>query len=390
MSQRTVVRAAITIALIGTLAASAWAADAVAAVVGVEPPSDRTLTGQFEGKVGREIRANFGFGPIGYAIAEKYRYFVDDPGKAEMGEGYIGMPGPSSANWYHGGFMFIRVNGHDMPVPATSMMAVESGERAIMDMVWHDPSAIVRARFFGLPGNNWLGCEVTIDPLEEITSVGIMLRCYPSFFTSARKRVGARRIETPSTHVEEGTPAEGSLADNWWGFYYDEVFDVAKGEGAGPCAMLTLPIEEASIKHAPGGYSVETHINYPPETRTLHFAFWDYKGITNADALVDLQGQADAVRATLETVDLTPAAITEFDVAGVRQSLEEALASEDAQEALADRIDEIQRWVRETAPELEQADGAPGVAAQEKLLKSIDEYNSFKWEVKLIKLIYDL
>lgn len=381
---------AVTIAVLSAFAAIGWTADASAAVVTVEPPHDRTLTGQFEGKIGREIRADFGFGPIAYAIAEKYRFMADDPSITEMGEGYIGMPGPSSCNWYHGGFLFVRVNGHDVPVPATSMMAVESGGRAIMDMVWHDPAANVRTRFFGLPGNNWLGCEVTIEPLEVITSLSVMLRCYPSFFTSAYKRDGARRIQTPSLPVEEGTSAEGPLSDNWWAFYYDEIFDVAKGEGAGPCAMLTVPVEGATIRYDPGSYAVGTVITYPPETRMLRFAFWDYRGFTNADALSDLRAQAEAVRATLETVDVTPKALEDFDVAAVRESLEEALASEEAREALRDRIDEIQHWVHETAPALEQAGNAPGVAAQEQLLKSIDEYNSFQWEVKLIKLIYDL
>jgi hypothetical protein len=307
-----------------------------------------------------------------------------------MGEGYIGMPSPCSCNWYHSGFLFIRINGRDVPIPASSVMAVESGERAIMDLVWHHEDADVRTRFFGLPGEDWLGCEISIDPTGEIEELGVNLRCYPSFFTSHHKREGARRIQTPSELVEEGTPAEGALGDHWWGVYYDEVFDVARGEGEGPCAMLALPVEGATVTFDPEGYAVGTSMSFPPETRTIRFAFWDLKGTTNEDALANVRAQAEGVRSTLETIDLTPAAVTQFDVASVRESLRVALKSEETREALGDRIDEIQQWMEGTAPELEQTDGAPGIRAQEDLLKSIDDYDSFKWQVKLTELLSDL
>lgn len=387
---RALMHAAILTVLIGACAGLAPAADAPGAVVGVEPPQDRDLSGDREGWIGRDIRANFGFGPISYAIRETYRYNEEDPSRVHPGEGYIGMPAPTSQNWYHGGFFFIEVNGRDVPVPASSMMTVETGERAILDVVYHHEAANVRARFFGLPGEDWLGCEVTIEAIEEIASLGVKLRCYPSFFTSHFKREGARRIQTPSTLVVQDTQAEGPLTEHWWAVYYDDIFDVAKGEGAGPCAMLAVPVEGATITFAPGGYAVGTSMSFPAETGTLRFAFWDLKGRTNEEALADIRAQADQVRGVLETIDLTPKAVTEFDVAAVRESLEAALASEETKEALGDRIEEIQRWMNETAPELEQTDGAPGVAAQEDLLESIDEYNSFKWEVKLLKLIYDL
>jgi hypothetical protein len=375
---------------ISACATVAPAAEAAGAIVGLQAPKERDLSGDREGWIGREVVATFGFGPVNYAIRETYRYNSEAPNQVHPGEGYIGMPAPTSQNWYHGGFFFIQVNGRDVPIPASSMMTVETGDRAILDMVYHHEAANVRARFFGLPGEDWLGCEVTIEPTGEITSLGIKLRCYPSFFTSHFKREGARRIKTPSTLVVQDTEAEGPLTDHWWAIYYDEIFDVAKGEGAGPCAMLALPVEGATVRFDPGDYAVGTSMTFPPETRTLRFAFWDLKGWTNADALASIRERADEVRGVLETIDLTPQAVTEFDVAAVRESLEAALASEQTREALGDRIGEVQRWLEETAPELEQADGAPGVTAQEELLKSIDEYNSFKWEVKLLKLIHEL
>ncbi|MFW5869090.1 MAG: hypothetical protein ACOCX2_14795 [Armatimonadota bacterium] len=390
MPSRVLVRLAVLTVSVVAFAIPTAVADSPAAIVTVEPPHDRVLSGQFEGRVGREIRANFGFGPIAYSISHKYRFLQDDPDTYEMGEGYLGMPSPCSCNWYHSGFFFIRINDAEMPLPASSVMAVESGERAIMDVIWHHEAADVRARFFGLPGQDWLGCEVAIDPTATIERLSINLRCYPSFFTSHHKREGARRIQTPSTLVEQGTPTEGPLTDNWWGVYYDEIFDVAKGEGEGPCAMLVVPVEGGTVSFDPGGYAVGTTIDFPADSRTLRFAFWDFKGHGNEDALANIRGQAAEVRNVLETIDLTPRAVREFDLAAVRESLAAAMESEEVREALGDRIDEIQQWMAGTAPELEQTEGPPSIAAQEDLLASIDRYNSFKWQVKLVELLNEL
>lgn len=368
------------------------AAELPSAIVSVDAPRDRELTGERAGQIGREIHANFGFGPITYAVAHKFRFDPNVPGKIDWSEGYLGMTRPTSANWYGGGFLFVTVNGHDIGLdPISSMVGVERGDRAILDMVWHDPSANVRVRFFGLPGENWLGCEVELEPTAEITSFGIRLACYPSFFTGWHKRDGARRIKTPSALVEQGAVEEGTVADHYYGIYYDEIFDVALGEGEGPCAMLVLPVEGATIKFAPASYAVGTHVTLPPETRTVRFAFWDLKGMTNADAIANVEGQAASVRQTLEEIDLTPRTIQEFDVAAVRESVQRALDSPQAHEALADRVANIQAWLATSGEQFDAGTGEkPGVEAQERLLKSIDDYNSFKWEVKLMELIYGL
>lgn len=337
----------------------------------------------------REQTATFGLAGGTYRIA--YKACVDPAHGSQVAplEGYIGMPAPCSCNWYHGGFLFIGVNGRNIGLnPLSSMMVAESGERAILDMVWRDEVANVRARFIGLPGMDCLLCEVTIEPLQEITSVGVDLRCYPSYFTAHNRRDGARRIQTPSTLVEQGQDVTVPLAENWWAVYYDEIFDVAKGEGEGPCSMLIAPPADGEIRFAPGSYAVSTHISLPAETRTVRMAFWDHKGMSNADALALVRDQAPAVEELLLQADFTPAAVTEFDAAQARAAVERALASEAARAALADRIAQMQAWLDTNAPAA--GGGDPGVAAQEELLRSIDEYNSFRWEVQLIELLSEL
>ena len=340
------------------------------------------------GEIFHEQQVGFSLGGLSYAV--QYMVCVDpaQPTKVSPIEGSIGMPLPSSSNWYAGGFLFITLNGRDIgTTPQSSMMVVERGKRAILDMVWHDEAANVRVRFIGLPGYDCLFCELTVEPIEEITSVGIRLSCYPSYVTTWNKRDGARRIQTPSQLVEQGPRTEWApLSENWWAVYYDEVFDVAKGEGSGPCSMLIVPEEGGEVSFSPGSYGVGTDIRLPGETTRVRMAFWDHKRVTNADALAQVAEQADGIRAMLEEADFTPVAVREFDVEAAREQVEDALASENTREELAEQIAQIEKWLVTNAPELAEGD-TPGVVAQEDLLRSIDLYNGFKWQVLLTELL---
>ncbi|MGD8240985.1 MAG: hypothetical protein PVH68_20705, partial [Armatimonadota bacterium] len=119
----------------------AWAGDqsaSDAAVVTLGQWQSRTLQREdMRGKTQRSRDAGFDMGTIPYTI--KYTAAVDeaDPSKAIPVEGYIGMPRPTSANWYHSGFLFVIVNGQDIGTAAlSSMMATETGGRAMLDLVW--------------------------------------------------------------------------------------------------------------------------------------------------------------------------------------------------------------------------------------------------------------
>jgi hypothetical protein len=381
--------------VLSAFAISARAADAQsAATVGVSPMKEGPITrSDFADHTLREQVATFGFGPRSYSVA--YRAAIPpkekDTGKVVPIEGYIGMPRPSSCNWYHGGFLAISINGQDIgATPITSMMGVESGERAIVDMVWETDQADVRARFFGLPGQDYLATEITIDPKQEITRIGVALRCYPSFFTAHHKRDGARRIKTPATLIEQGNKTTLPAAENWWAVYYDEIFDVANGEGDGPCAMLMPPGEASEISFDPGSYAVSTSITYPPHTRTIHLAFWDFTGATNAAALERVEAGAEHVSRMLVETDYRPRTVQEFNVAETRELLEGILQSKEAREALQDDIEQIQTWLTDYAPALETPGQQTGVVGEERLLKSIDMFQSFRWRVKLYELIADI
>jgi len=306
-------------------------------------------------------------------------------------EGYIGMPQPSAANWYHGGFLFVVLNGHDIgTTPLSSMSIAQHEGRAILDMVWHDELASVRVRFLGLPDHDNLYCEIAIEPKQPIRSVAVRLRCYPSFFTAAYRRDGARRIQTPTALVAQGQRATLPAKESWWALYDDDVFDVAKGEGDGPCGLLLLPEEATEVSFSPGSYAVGTEIVYPAQTRRVRLALWDFRGRTNAEALARLRTGAEAVRKELAALDFTPDAVRGVDIAAMRAEVKRALASESVRKALGPKLKAVQAWLDQHAPLLEKKDPATGIEAEERLLESIDKYRDFSWEVKLAELLEKL
>lgn len=362
------------------------------AEVALRAPRERTLDHpDHPGHLFREQEARFNLGRVGYTTVYKACVDPAHEGKVAPLEGYIGMPAPASSNWYHSGFLFIHLNGRDIgTTPLEAMLVAERGERAILDMVWHDEVANVRARFLGLPDRDHLYCEIALEPKQDITSITVELRAYPSFFTSWHKRDGARRIRTPATLIEQGPTVTVPAAVNWFAVYYDEIFDVARGEGEGPCAMLLVPDEATDIAFTPGSYAVSTRISFAPEARRLRFAFWDFKGLPNAEALARVREAGPALRDELAALDFTPAAVRAFDVTAVKAELARALQSEVARETLGERLTEIEEWLNRYAPALESRPDASGIEAETHLLQSIDRYHSFMWEAKLAELISDL
>jgi len=153
---------------------------------------------------------------------------------------------------------------------------------------------------------------------------------------------------------------------------------------------MLLPDEAKEVSISPGGYSVETAVTYAPETRRLHLAFWDFKGLENAAALERITSRAEADRDELKGTDFTPATIAEFDIAAVREQLQQALASAEVRELLGDKLTTAKEWVDKHAELTGQPQAAMGIAAQEELLQSADQYRDLMWEVKLAELVSGL
>lgn len=350
----------------------------------LQPWSTRSLATYkgHESETLREQMARFVGTATPFAISYKAGYREDRPGEAFPLEGYIGMPLPVACNWYHSGFLRVLVNGQDIGRAAlTSMTVTETGQRGILDLVWHPATGPVRVRFLALPDDDRLFCEARTDAAQENCQISLQLSCYPSFFTAHHHRVGDRRVLTPTSEVKENEKRELPVETDNWAFYQDTVFDPARQEGDGPCAVLIGPAAGARIRHEPGGYAVQTRVDFPPGTQAARLVFWDFAGLDNATALARFQAAAGPTRTALAGLDFTPARLRAADFATLRQQVT-ALLDQATNAGVAESdMAPARTWLEEMPT------ATVGVLAEENQSRWLDDYDTFRWNLQLAALL---
>ncbi len=244
-------------------------------------------------------------------------------------EGALGMPIPSSSNWYHGGFLFITLNGKEVGgFPLSDARVLETGARGAFQMVWEHPDATVGLRLLMPAGANHVLADLKWKPRggAEIKSVGIRAICYPSYFTSWNKRKGDRHCQTPRIDKREPEILALEPEKDAYLYYYDTIFDVAKGEGEGPCAMMFAPAGIQGGRVAIGDYAVTTELTVKPEANEVRLAFWDFHGVKNADAEAYLKAHAAEDLARLTTLDFRPEPVRQLQADRLKAEATKLLA----------------------------------------------------------------
>ena len=291
-------------------------------------------------------------------------------------EGNFGMPAPSSGNWYWGGFMKILVNGTDATLYQTGETRVlETGARGAFQVVWAHPAADVGMRLMMLPATNHVLADLTWRPRADaaVETVVIRLTCYPSFFTAARQRNGERHCQTPRMDMAQPETLELVPEEDTYLYYYDTVFDMANGEGEGPCAALIDPSTVAGGRVRIGGYAVTTDLDLRPEEGRARLAFYDFSGMTNAQAGEYLKQQAAGDMARLVETDFRPEPVRQLDTPGLAAEATRLLAdaAEDG-EALKPQVDDLLSRVAELKPRADEGDWTAEADLAELIRKSAD------------------
>jgi len=319
----------------------------------------------------------------------KYRACADPshPGARATEEGYIGMPTPSSANWYHSGFFFITVNGKDIgESPLIDMRVTETGARGACHMVWDTPDATVRVQFLLANGSDHLLSDVswTAKPDKKVESINVRFNCYPSYFTSHNRRQGDRTVITPRIEKHETTSFDVAPNEDTYLLYLDGVFDVAKGEGDGPCAMMFLPEEIASGKINISNYPVGTNLKVVPAAKRLRFAFWDLMGTTNAVAKAYFKENASKLQQELRQTEFLPESILRFDPVASKAETDKLIA--DAKEdgvSLKVKTAELLKKMAELKTKAEANDWS----ASAEFAKIQPEFEALIWKLKIYALL---
>ena len=282
------------------------------------------------------------------------RYVVarhpEDAQAAIPGEGYIGMVQPSNQNWYAGGFFDLRLNGKSIGGKLIhSLTGRSSGDRGTADFVFDTSQAVVRVRFVAKTGGDCLYTQVLLEPKQEITSVRVAARCYPSGYIQD----GHRQVQTTLREFAQGDRAILDVKNEWWTLYYDRVYYAGyigtTRSGVGPCAMLWVPGQTGKVAFTVGSYGIETLFDLDPTLRDFRFIFFDYAGKKNETAKADLRGRAQKLLEELTNFAFTDPSVAEWPLAQKQAEVERVLKSvPDDKEAAA----RYERWGRELAAQL--------------------------------------
>jgi hypothetical protein len=373
-----------------------WAVASPAAVT-LSPWQENPDTGaNAPGPLHRQRYATFALGLVTYEIHYNAWRKADDPSFCKVGEGPVGMPRPTSEGWYHGGFINVSLDGRRLDTgPLSSFELVEHGARSMVDLVWHDPRADLRYRIAGQDGDDHLTMEVTLEPHAAVTSWQVELVAYPSYFTSWNHRVGARRIWTPGGTILEGQKALRTPGDGRAALLYDEVFDPAKGEGHGPCAVafgepaFGEPAVDAAgveqIEYQATNYPCYARVRLKPDSRTLRLALWKFPDQANGPVLAAFPARAEAVLAQLRAADFTPAALRSFDSAEMQHVLDEARRRPAIVQKLGPRLDRLAAWLAACGEP--KAGGARDIRATETFLAGLAEEEDLLWDIRLAELL---
>jgi hypothetical protein len=333
-------------------------------------------------------------GKVRYGLRYTACYDESHGEQAGILEGYIGMPSPASCNWYHGGFLQVKINGQEVGVTRIGDLYVsETGERGSLTMLWETPQGVVRIRFLGLPDDDRLFCEIGLDAAVEVTDLQVGLKCYPSFFTAHFNRDGRRGVRTPTREAEQGGRLDIQAADDWWLAFTDDIFDPAKQtDSAGGCAALFDPEQITGGSVQIGSYAVTGALTAQPDQRSLRLIFWDFNNQPNGEAIRDLRKSAEESLAMLREMDFTPLPVTSLDLAKRSFAAAAELKKVTDPAGFPARFEELHRQLTALLADAREAkaEGRPiPVETEKAILDAVAAYEKLEWELKFHVLLSD-
>lgn len=317
---------------------AAWSAAAIPAAepsgeVSVHDGGSKVNPATFECTRGHKVETRLISLDSG-AVKYTFRYCgCVDPSHGDerpAAEGNFGMPEPISANWYWGDFFRVSVNDKDATrYRLDDLRVTETGRRGAFQVLWAHPDAEVGLRVMMLPGANHVMGHLVWKPRPQaaVKSVVVRLTCYPSFFTAARHRRGDRHCQTPRIDKNEPETLELAPDKDTYLYFYDTVFDVAKGEGDGPCAVLVAPDAVQGGRVHIGDYAVVTELTLRPEAGQARLAFYDFAALKNAEAEAYLKAHATEDLARLAETDFRPEPVRQFQADRLKAEATELLAA---------------------------------------------------------------
>ena len=303
-------------------------------------------------------------------------------------EGYIGMPLPSSANWYHNGFLRLAVNGTDIgATPLASLRRSETGPRGSVQLVWRRPDADVRVTFLMLPHDPTLYVEAAAFAKGELHGLEAALTAYPVAY---RSDVG-RWVVTPRRGIQQPRKETLDPAAESWLLCQDRVLARTSDDSphSGGCGLQFLPdeIEEARVEvHS---YPVHIRLRARPGQRRLRLAVWDFHKRTNRDAERWVRRRAAHTAATLAALDFTNPILGGQQwpelCARIVGLLPAAKGHPKLHAEVQRHVERVDRLLAQIGA-ARQKGQAPPLDAEDQLLESLDALHRRRWEIEFLAL----
>ncbi len=222
----------------------------------------------------------------------KVSYCFWMPGKVKDGKwfAFLGMKGPSNANWYCNGFFKITSYKFDSTKAPFEVKDVAKGEVGAFTACWKDGGFEFETKFT-LPDNAeqlLISTKVIAAP-PKLKAYFVDMLCYPSSMAGGwRKGMKLRKrgALTPSRTVnidQKGQELKLDKKENWC-LFYDSYFDFGKSRGEGPCAFLYNPQETTRAIVRVTNYSCNAILAYPVKN-PANIMLWDFHKMTNKQAM---------------------------------------------------------------------------------------------------------
>ena len=188
----------------------------------------------------------------------------------------FGMIKPSMANFYHGGFIAVRVGAVTTArvAPALSMGADATGAKLLV-ATWKLAKDTIEARFSLAPNSGALRVAVTSQATaKKRLPISVRLRVYPQSYN--RKKHGKPRdnfvITSQGQRLSDGKSASYTKGVSW--LYFGD----AKYGGKGGGALVGVdPKTLGALKVWAGNYPAQTDLSFRP-THTARFLLMDLGG----------------------------------------------------------------------------------------------------------------
>ena len=304
-------------------------------------------------------------------------------------EGYVGMPGPCSANWYHNGFLYIIVNGKDIgTAPLAAMRKGFEGATGSVELLWYRADTRVTATFLMRYGDPTLYLEVSVTAKEAPKSLAVHLTAYPVTYTSN----GDRWAVTATRGIRQVHKQTLDVDKESWVLLQDHMLS-RKGSHPGGCGLAFLPAELARAEVEVSRYPVHTKLVAKPGLARVRLALWDFHDKTDARARQYVESVATRTQHNLATLDFANPRLKPPYWAKLRAELAPLAAKVTGSARklagqIKKRIAAVDRLHAEIA-----ALGAKGLAApattESRLLAELDALAESYWDLRLAALFAD-